>query len=176
MKSAIRRYESLTFRLTDLDAADASAGSPSWVNNGTLGDFVEVGDPVVTNDFGPPAVSFNLDGRNDDAYQSPVEAPAGLVGPDPTRSIEVWVLNEAFGAEETLVSWGKRGGPDGSNMSFNYGNHGNFGAVGHWGGTGPDLGWVDNNFTAGSYPGTGNRNIADDGHFLDVTLTTAPIP
>ena len=26
-------------------------------------------------------------------------------------------------------------------MSFNYGSHNLFGAVGHWGGNGPDLGW-----------------------------------
>ncbi len=35
---------------------------------------------------------------------------------------------------------------------------------------------IDNNFTTGSYPGAGNRNIADDGHFVDVLLTTAPTP
>ncbi|MDJ0789860.1 MAG: hypothetical protein QNK05_23935 [Myxococcota bacterium] len=35
---------------------------------------------------------------------------------------------------------------------------------------------IDNNFTAGSYPGMGNRNIAEDGHFVTVELTTAPAP
>jgi hypothetical protein len=35
---------------------------------------------------------------------------------------------------------------------------------------------IDNNFTAGSYPGMGNRNIANDGHFVSVELTTAPLP
>jgi hypothetical protein len=35
---------------------------------------------------------------------------------------------------------------------------------------------IDNNFTAGSYPGMGNRNIADDGHFTSVVLTSAPLP
>jgi hypothetical protein len=68
-------------------------------------------------------------------------APAGLVGLDPTRSIEVWALNPVIDAEETLLAWGRRGGPDGSNMSFNYGNNAQFGAVGHWGSAGPDLGW-----------------------------------
>ena len=34
---------------------------------------------------------------------------------------------------ETIVAWGRRGGPDGSNMSFNYGANALFGAVGHWG-------------------------------------------
>lgn len=35
---------------------------------------------------------------------------------------------------------------------------------------------IDNNFTAGSYPGMGSRNIADDGHKLAVTLSAAPLP
>jgi hypothetical protein len=35
---------------------------------------------------------------------------------------------------------------------------------------------IDNNFTAGSYPGMGSRNIASDGHFVDVVLTVAPAP
>ena len=35
---------------------------------------------------------------------------------------------------------------------------------------------IDSNFTAGGYPGMGARNIADDGHFVTVELTTAPLP
>jgi hypothetical protein len=35
---------------------------------------------------------------------------------------------------------------------------------------------IDNNFTAGAYPGMGSRNIADDGHQVSVVLTTAPLP
>lgn len=35
---------------------------------------------------------------------------------------------------------------------------------------------IDNNFTAGSYPGMGGRNIADDGHVVGVALTVAPTP
>ncbi len=72
-----------------------------------------------------------------------------------------------------MVSWGHRGGPDGTNMSFNYGFRGEWGAVGHWGGGGPDLGWVDNNWTAGvpaankwhhlvyTYDGTTTRVYSD---------------
>ena len=99
-----------------------------------------------------PAVFF--DGISDafvgGSLDDPVSAPEGLVDFDPTRTIEVWAINPRIASEETLVSWGKRGGPDGTNMAFNYGNHGNFGAVGHWGGGGPDVGWVDNDFTAGA--------------------------
>jgi hypothetical protein len=35
---------------------------------------------------------------------------------------------------------------------------------------------IDNNFTAGGYPGMGGRNIADDGHMVSVALTVAPLP
>jgi hypothetical protein len=35
---------------------------------------------------------------------------------------------------------------------------------------------LDNNFTAGQYPGMGNRNIADDGHEVTVQLSVTPAP
>ncbi|MGH0033773.1 MAG: hypothetical protein ACQGVK_01955 [Myxococcota bacterium] len=35
---------------------------------------------------------------------------------------------------------------------------------------------IDNNFTVGGYPGLGNRNIADDGHVVGVSLSSAPLP
>jgi hypothetical protein len=35
---------------------------------------------------------------------------------------------------------------------------------------------IDNNFTAGSYPGMGGRNIADDGHAAAIVLTSTPLP
>ncbi len=121
----------------DLDAADMSAGSDSWLNNGTLGGaFTRIGEPMAEVVDGVAGVSF--DGE-DDAYASEFNAPAGLVGLDPTRSVEAWVFNPAIANEETILSWGKRGGPDGSNMSFNYGTNTSFGAVGHWGGA--DIGW-----------------------------------
>jgi len=121
----------------DLDARDATAGTASWANAGTLGAFVESGDPVVAN-LGAnsnPGVSFN---GSTDYYQGDI-APAGLVGPNPTRTIEAWVYNPAIAAEETVVAWGHRGGPTGTNMSFNYGSNPDFGAVGHWGW--PDMGY-----------------------------------
>ena len=99
----------------DLDASDVTAGTATWINNGTLGDFVEVNDPIFQIIDGVPAVSF--DGV-DDAYQSPTSAPAGLVGINPTRSIEVWVHNPSIPSEETLIAWGKRGGVDGTKYEF----------------------------------------------------------
>ena len=67
-------------------------------------------------------------------------------------TVEAWVYNEQIPDEETILAWGKRGGPNGSNMSFGYGTNGNYGAVGHWGA--PDIGW-------GTVPGAGQwRHLA----------------
>ena len=122
----------------DLDADDASAATASWTNAGTLGDFVRVGGPTITMLDGRRGVQFNATGTLD-SYQSPVNAPAGLIGANPTRTIEAWVYNPAIAGEETIVSWARRGGPAGTNMSFNYGTNVNFGAIGHW--DAPDIGW-----------------------------------
>jgi hypothetical protein len=126
--------------LVELDAREPSAGTASWLNTASesIGDFVEVGDAIAELVDGIPAVTFNAA----NAYQSPDPAPASVVGLDATCSIEVWAFNPAIAGEETLVAWGHRGGPDGSNLSFTYGSNGAFGAVGHWGG--PDLGWNNN--------------------------------
>ena len=128
--------------LVSLDARDASAGTAAWTNTGTLGGtFTEVGNPLLVT-RGPianPAVSFN-EGVTQDAYRG-ANAPIGLTGAGVagTRSIEVWVFNPAVAGEETLVSLARRGGGDGTNVSFNYGSNAAFGAVGQWGA--PDLGW-----------------------------------
>ncbi len=124
----------------DLDARHASAGTANWTNTGSLGgSFTENGNPLLQN-IGPnanPAVTF--DGVND--FYRGANAPAGVTGAGAagTRSIEVWTFNPSAPGEETLVSLAKRGGPDGSNVAFNYGTDGNFGAVGHW--AGADIGW-----------------------------------
>jgi predicted DNA-binding WGR domain protein len=127
----------------DLDAIHPSAGEggESWANAGTLGDFVKIGHPLVTFHNGFAGVAFNSFAI-EDAYQSQEGAPAGLVGIDPTRSVEVWAFNPEIGPEEAMVAWGGRSDPAGSNMSFNYGNSTNLGAVNHWGGDpNPNLPW-----------------------------------
>jgi hypothetical protein len=35
---------------------------------------------------------------------------------------------------------------------------------------------IDNNFTAGRYPGMGGRNIAGDGHRATIVLSSSPLP
>jgi hypothetical protein len=127
--------------LVNLDARDPTAGGDFWANPGSLDDFERMGNARLTTRQGIRAVSFNEDGRTDESYVSVDDAPAGIVGIDPTRTIEAWVWNGTIADEETILAWGHRGGVDGENMSFNYGTNGAFGAIGHWGGAGPDLGW-----------------------------------
>lgn len=138
--------------LVEVDATQLAVGPFSGVSNtGTLGGFFAVaGDettaPTIATLGGTKGIRF--DGSDfvqlADAASggSMIVAPEGIVGLDPTVSIEVWAINPEVSSEETLVSWGHRGGPDGSNLSFNYGSHFAFGALGRWGR--PDLGWNNN--------------------------------
>ncbi|RIK73924.1 MAG: hypothetical protein DCC68_24060, partial [Planctomycetota bacterium] len=139
--------------LVDLRATDPTATTAAWNNLGTLGDFARIGNPQVQTIAGVTAVALNFDhpsGGWDDAYQGPL-APASITGSS-TRSIEIWAYNPNDGLqtlEETAVAWGRRGGPEGSNLTFGYGNSNIWGAVGHWGN--PDMPW----FPAGGSPTLG---------------------
>jgi hypothetical protein len=99
-------------------------------------------------------------------------ADPGLTGVNPTASIEAWVINPSIPGEETIVSWGHRNGPDGSNMSFNYGFDARWGAIGHWGA--PDIGWdgniAHNTPLGGSPPGV---PAAGEWHHLVYTFDGA---
>src|SRR5688500_7610185 len=113
----------------DVDATGLAEGAITSVpNDGTLGGvFVPTGPtdqvPVVATIGGTKGIQF--DGNDflqhlDTVGGTPIFAPEQLIGENPTRSIEVWAFNPAIAPEETLVSWGRRGGaPDGSNVSFN---------------------------------------------------------
>lgn len=129
--------------IVDVDASNYEAGSDTWTNAGSYTDFAAVGNPEFIMLGDAPAIAF--DGSS--AFIGSDTTPDSITGFE-TRSIEAWVFNPSIAGEETVVSWGKRGGPDGSNMAFNYGNNGMYGAVGHWGGH--DVGWVDNDFTEGA--------------------------
>jgi len=131
----------------DVDASTFNTGDAIWANAGTYDDFSSVGTPARISIEQTPAVYF--DGVAD-VFVGTEFAPEGLVGLNPTRSMEAWVLNPTISGEETIVSWGRRGGPDGTNMAFNYGNDGKFGAVGHWGGDFHDVGWINNDWTVGA--------------------------
>ncbi len=131
----------------DLRATDPSAGAATWVNNGTLGNFTRVGSPAATTIGGVPAVFFT---GSDQAYTSVNNTVADIEGSS-GRSIEVWAYNPSLADEETIVSWAYRGGsPDGSQMAFNFGSNGTWGAVTHWGG-GYDTGWGAANPSANAW-------------------------
>lgn len=122
--------------LVDLRAEDLAYGeATSWPNRGTLGDFKAFGTSLVETVGGMKCVTF--DGSS--WFEGPDSTP-GFEGAG-TRSIEVWAYNPSIPGEETLLSWAHRGGPEGSNMSFNYGSDSRWGAVGHWGGGTHDMGW-----------------------------------
>lgn len=119
--------------LVDLDARDDSAGDAAWRNSGSLGPFTRVGAVKAGIVAGVKAVSLG----NDAFFVGP-PAPESVTGNRP-RSIEVWVFNPSLDSpEETIIAWGKRGGPAGANMSFNHGSNPKFGAATHWAN---DLGW-----------------------------------
>jgi hypothetical protein len=157
--AAYGQIQSAGTLFVDVDATKLAEGPLKTIkNNGTLSGLFEATGaattvPTVATEGGTKGIRF--DGTDFlhlvSAAGGPVAGvPDGLVGENATTSIEVWALNPQVAGEETLVSWGHRGGgPDGSNMSFNYGSDGRWGAVGHWGN--PDLGW--NN--AGGSPAAG---------------------
>lgn len=122
--------------IVDLDASDLAEGAISdWANAGSLGEsFTAVGDPVVKLVDQVKAVQLDGDG---DWLVGPI-APDSVTGANP-RTVDAWIHNFTLDSEETVFSWGRRGGPEGSNVSFNHGSNPTFGAVGHWGA--PDIGW-----------------------------------
>jgi len=148
----------------ELDASDASAGTAVWTNTAsdpTIGNFNIVGDPAKVAIDTAPAVYFDGDG---DAYVSTGNTPGDLTGAG-DRTVEAWVYNPSIPAEDTVLSWAKRGGPCGTNWSFGHGTHGEFGALGAW--CGEDLGWngapsaMQWHHLAITYDGTTTRVYAD---------------
>jgi hypothetical protein len=140
-------------KLVDVDPTTLTEGeASSLVNTGTMGGFFRAtggGDttPVIDQPLAASPTGtrgIRMDGtdylQHTDADGNLIPAPAGIVGNNPTSSVEVWAWNPGIPGEETMVAWGKRGGPDGTNYSFNYGNDNRWGAMGHWGGA--DMGWA----------------------------------
>lgn len=125
----------------DLRAEDVKSDTTVWPNRagtGAADDFYAVGSPVYeANVAGTGVAGVKFAGT--EAYLGPNSTSDLDGGSD--RSIEVWAYNPSLADEETMIAWGHRGGPDRSNMSFNYGANATWGAVGHWG---ADVGWSGN--------------------------------
>ncbi|MBI4659967.1 MAG: hypothetical protein HY735_14090 [Verrucomicrobia bacterium] len=124
--------------LVSLDATALAVGPlPAWQNAGVLGGvFKAPADSVANVESVQGVKGVTLDGVGN-FYTGP-EAPVFLTG-NASRTVEAWIFNPAAADEETIFSWGRRGGPAGSNCSFNHGLNAAFGAVGHW--DAPDIGW-----------------------------------
>jgi hypothetical protein len=122
--------------IVSLDARDSSAGSATWINQGTMGNFSRLGGPKLATVGGRPAVQFN---GTSDAYRSLSNVPPTISG-DHARSIEVWAYNPTLDStEECMVAWGHRGETL-NNMAFSYGSSGGFSAVTHYD---QDMSWGD---------------------------------
>ncbi|NWF86174.1 MAG: Ig-like domain-containing protein [Bryobacteraceae bacterium] len=162
----------------DLLASDTSSGTGTWPNRAGTGDFFADGTSTptyVANVLNTGVGGVQFDGAA--AYVGPVTT-AELTGAS-DRSIEVWVLNPAIAGEETLVAWSRRGGPDGSNISFNYGANAAYGAVGHWGA--PDLGWNGApaagvwHYLVYTWDGVGTTRVYADGKLKNSETLTTPL-
>jgi concanavalin A-like lectin/glucanase superfamily protein len=130
--------------IVGLDARDPSAGTATWVNRGSMGDFERIGSPKLSAAGGQPAVQFN---GTSDAYRSQKPTPDTITGGH-ARSIEVWVFNPTLDStEECMVAWGHRGMTL-NNLAFSYGSGGGFSAVTHYD---EDMSWGDEVPAAGQW-------------------------
>lgn len=166
--------------VVDLRAADAQSDPLYWPNRanpGTEDDFYAVGSPAYVADVagtGVAGVQLGATTPLADCYTGPLTTEELHGGSD--RSIEVWVYNPALADEETLVAWGRRGGPDASNMSFNYGANATYGAVGHWGS--PDMGWSGSpaaaqwHYLVYTYDGVSTARVYADGVLKTTRVVT----
>jgi len=169
--------------VVDLRAADVATDASVWRNRAFpdgSADFYAVGTPTYVGNVegtGIAGVRFNPTLPATDAYEGP-PAPAELTGSS-DRSIEVWAFNPAIADEETLVAWSRRGGPAGSNMSFNYGAHPTWGAVGHW--DSPDMGWSGTpaagrwHYLVYTYDGVNTAKVYADGVLKTTKVLSAPL-
>ena len=174
---------------TGLGLVDGTAVD-TLANPGTAGDFTAlIGTPVTAsqpsnNDPGVQVQGLEFSGQK---MKSAVDMVTAGISGNQAYTVQAWVWNPAIANEEAIISWGHRGGPDGSNMGFHQGAHPSFGAVGHWGG--PDLGYgnegADINATSGRwahlayvYDGASNQKAYIDGvsSNSDVTGIAALVP
>lgn len=160
----------------DLRAEDVQSDTTLWPNRTLRGDFGAAGNPLYdANVSGTGLAGVQFAGT--DAYLGPATTD-DLDGAS-DRSIEVWVYNPVITDEETLVAWSRRGGPDGSNLSFNYGANGSYGAVGHWGAS--DMGWSGTppagtwHYLVYTYDGAQTARVYADGLLKTEKALAAPL-
>jgi len=150
--------------------ASGTVGSPvtSWANTGSEGGtFTDVNagdanDPVVEMVAGKKCVTFDAT----DMLIWNQNAPAIITG-DSNYTVIYEVYNPTIDAEEWLLTWAQRGGPERSSGGVGYGTNAEWGCIIHWdppGDMGFDLGvpvakqW---HTIAATYDGTTNAVIVD---------------
>lgn len=117
--------------LVNLTAQDFPLDAGKWPQRGTTGipgDFMAKGSPKREKVAGAEAVVFDGDG---DYFIGPITT-AALHAPGAKHSVEIWVYQGNVRAQESVVSWGKRWGPDGTFAGFRYGSDPDFGAIARW--------------------------------------------
>jgi hypothetical protein len=130
--------------MVNLDATSSPIGDyPVWRNTGAVaGDFNcgPLATPQITLIDGVRGVQFvsgttvAMDGTH---YEGPA-VPDSIAG-NGARTFEAWIFDPVPQAEKNVIAIGRRGGPNGSNCTFNHGNNATYGAVGQWGTY--DVGW-----------------------------------
>jgi len=164
-------------KLVDLNSAGLAVGPlVTWPNAGKIEfPFTAGGTPGLVETVGG-IKAVTLDGSQ---YYAGPAAPAFMADNAP-RTIDAWIYNPEAAGEETIFSWGRRGGPDGSNTSFNHGTSPDFGAVGHWGA--PDIGWngkvVTGAWTHVAYtydPATSSIAVYSNGEVANTDVLGTPL-
>ncbi len=132
--------------LVDLAPDSLDASGQVWTNNGSLGGAFSNSRGTTSKSFasgggvtysGNAVAGADFDG----SMTSDFTSIASIEGTS-ERTVETWVLNPAFSVEETLIAWGGRGGPEGTNMAYNYTDHDAYGSLATWGGPN-DFGFDD---------------------------------
>lgn len=126
--------------LIDLDPADYNQAEGIWPQRsltGIQGSFNKLanGTPKLETIAGAQAIV--LDGDGD--YLTGPNTTSALHGPNATHSVEYWAFQGQIRPEESVISWSRREGPDGTFAGFRYGSHNAWGAAARWGP--PDMGY-----------------------------------
>lgn len=124
--------------LINLRAEDYDPATLEWTQasaTGIPGSFLTAQNPQRYPVAGATAVV--MDGTGE-FFVGP-NTTEELHGDNVSHSVEMWVFQGNARAEEAVISWGQRGGPDGTVASFRYGTDSRWGAIARWGQ--PDMGF-----------------------------------
>lgn len=119
----------------DLRAGNLGVSGGIWTNLGVLGNFTNVGAPLLASNVlntGIPGIYLNGSG---DGFIGPATVPA--IDGGSARSVEAWAYKTNFLTEETMLAEGTRGSYA-CNMAVNWTPNTSWGAAAHWA---DDVGW-----------------------------------